>query len=217
MKLSGFTWGNLIFAWNPTDTAERRRLSKRVRDFAMDPKKAGKIRAWIGELSEDRWYFGGDETGRSWSDQRYRPAVALVAAVFHDHWWPAATVPRLLDDAAEKWRGRLRARTFTLADMDAIILRLERYLKPIDAHSGQSNKPPVNILTQGTWSTPMMKRDIMMKVGVDSYKKFRTCEKIGTYETRRAGDGSNRQLWQIRLDTLDPRIAARFGGTATGK
>ena len=61
------------------------------------------------------------------------------------------------------------------------------------------------------WSAPMKKCDIMRKLEIDSYKKLTSCCRAGTYQIQPAGKGTNRELWQIRLDTLDARQQAKFG------
>lgn len=63
---------------------------------------------------------------------------------------------------------------------------------------------------EGTWSGPMKKAEIMQKLGIDSYKKLDSCCRTGTYEMRPAGDGTNRQLWEIRIDTLDAHVRSKF-------
>jgi hypothetical protein len=58
------------------------------------------------------------------------------------------------------------------------------------------------------WSQPMAKIEIMMKLHISSYKVFRVSENAGTYELRPVA--GSRQLYQLRLDTLDAETRAKF-------
>jgi hypothetical protein len=71
--------------------------------------------------------------------------------------------------------------------------------------SVETPEPPVK-----NWSAPMKKCDIMGKLGIDSYKKLTSCCEAGVYEIRPAGTGDNRELWEIRLDTLSANLKDKF-------
>lgn len=63
-------------------------------------------------------------------------------------------------------------------------------------------------ISEGEWSNPMTKSEMMKKVGIDGYKKFNTFAK--QYGLRPAG---NRQLWQLRLDKMDKNTRRKFEKT----
>ena len=60
-------------------------------------------------------------------------------------------------------------------------------------------------LQAGEWSKPMSKIQMMKALGLDGRRTFnKFAEQVGI---RRVG---SRQLWQMRLDTMDPRNRAKI-------
>lgn len=64
-----------------------------------------------------------------------------------------------------------------------------------------SAPPPV----EGEWSKPASKKELMVAVGINSYKKFNAFAKC--YGIKQAG---NRKLWQIRLDSMDQQTRSKL-------
>jgi len=70
------------------------------------------------------------------------------------------------------------------------------------SHKGNGSGPE--------WSKIMSKIDIATKLGLSSTYKLDEFCKGEVYEIRPAGDGRNRQAWEIRIDKLSDSLQKKF-------
>ena len=141
--------------------------------------------AKLGITEFEKWPWGPADFVKRRGYHLYRRYAAL--------WWihtRYAIWSQLVGEAYQRISRHLRLREVALADRNDAIC--------VSSDAGNNCQEQVH--PDGEWSKPESKSRFMAILGMDSVKKFNAWVK--TVGIRQAG---NRQLWQIRVDTLDPR------------
>ena len=162
-------------------------------------------------------------------------ALCVIVSLWHDHYtsgYPVLTAQQ--KETIRKWP--YRPCSYGAAVLLQWFAHLYRYVKakglvsdlakvaleqPIEASGKREIKtePAKQNLGETTdrgkvpeevWSQPLSKTEIATILNLLSVYKLNQAVEADVYQIRPAGNGSNRQLWEIRLDTLDREKHEKF-------